>query len=283
MNDSLSPLKTITDLPVLSPLVARIGRIVSNPDSSVDAIVEALRLDPMVSGKVLKLANSAYVGIPRTISSLKNAVVLLGQKRIHSCVLATTVLSAFKGGAQIPFSHYRYWKHATTAAMIAESIAKHLQRYGPVEAEEVFSSALLHDIGRMALGCRMGDVVARAETAASERGIPVYQAEEPGTSHTAAGAVLSDHWNFPDSLKAAISFHHAPAGLDRHKRLVSIVHLSDCMAHIIGATTWEGEQQPRPSDEAVAEVRLPAERLKVIAAEVLENEKKLESFINFLV
>jgi putative nucleotidyltransferase with HDIG domain len=275
--------KAIHDLPVLSPVVGRIAQVVSNAESSVDAVVDALKLDPVIGGKVLKLANSAYVGIPRTISSVKNAVVLLGQKRIHSLVLATTVLSSLSAGRQLPFSLYRYWKHSITVAMIAETVARHLKRYSPIDTEDLFSAGMLHDIGKLVLGMWNAEALDAAIQASIAKNAPFHSVEDASASHCFAGGVLSDHWNFPPSLKSAILLHHAPEQAQEFRRLVSIVHMADVMAHIIGFSTFEREPLPSPSACAVEDVRLPPERLRVIADDALKNEKKTESFINFLI
>jgi len=283
MADAESLLKAIFDLPVLSPVVARIAAVVSNPESPVAAVVDALKLDPVVNGKVLKLANSAYVGIPRTISSVKNAVVLLGQKRIYSLVLATTVLSALRAGRDLPFSLYRFWKHSITVAMIAESIAKHLKRYGPIDTEDVFSAGMLHDIGKLVLGIWDAKALQSCVQESIAANVPFYSVEHESTSHTRVGGALCDRWNFPHALKSAVLLHHAPDQASEFRRLVSIVHISDVMAHIIGFSTFEREQLPQPSAIAASEVQLPPERLRVIADDALKNEKKIESFINFLI
>ena len=283
-NRALSPTlaEAIDGLPVLSPVIARVGSVVANPDSSVAAIVAALKIDPILSGKVLKLANSAFVGIPRTISSLKNAVVLLGQKRVHSLVLAAGVGSVIRKQGELPFSPQEYWKHSTAVAAIGETIAKHLRRYEAIETDDVFSAGLLHDIGRMVLGCFFGRDVELVKSRAFADKVPLFERESAELSHSLAGATLADRWNFPPALKDAIEFHHMPAKAGPNARLASIVHLADILAHIMGAGTFAGEAIPHPAAEAQALVQLPPERLKVIAEETLQNEKKFESFVGFL-
>jgi putative nucleotidyltransferase with HDIG domain len=283
MDNADSLTKAIRDLPVLSPVVARIAAVVSNPESPVSAVVDALKLDPVVNGKVLKLANSAYVGIPRTISSVKNAVVLLGQKRIHSLVLATTVLSSLRAGHDLPFSLYRFWKHSIMVSMIAESVAKHLKRYSPIDTEDIFSAGMLHDIGKLVLGIWNARVLEAHVQKSVLANVPFYTVEEASASHTRAGGALCDHWNFPQALKSAVCLHHAPEDAAEFRRCVSIVHISDVMAHIIGFSTFEREPLPLPSSAAAREVQLPPERLRVIADDALKNEKKIESFIDFLI
>jgi putative nucleotidyltransferase with HDIG domain len=283
MDGQESLIQAIQDLPVLSPVVGRISQVVSNAESSVSAVVDALKLDPVVSGKVLKLANSAYVGIPRTISSVKNAVVLLGQKRIYSLVLATTALASFKSVGGLPFSLYRYWKHSIIVAMIAESIARHLKRYSPIDTEDVFTAGMLHDIGKLVLGKWNAETIEKAVRRSISENVPFYSVEDASVSHVLAGDVLCDRWNFPQTLKSAVAFHHSPEKAAEFRRCVSIVNMADAMAHIIGFSTFEREPIPQPSPFVEREVQLPPERLRVIADDALKNEKKTESFINFLI
>jgi putative nucleotidyltransferase with HDIG domain len=274
--------KAIDGLPVLSPSVSRIGAIISNPDSSADQIVSALKQDPLLSGRVLKLSNSAYVGIPNTISSVKNAVVLLGRKRVYSLVLGSGVSNVLRDTGKLPFSPHNFWRHSITVAAIAESIAKHLRRYEPIETEDVFTAGLLHDIGRMVLGCFFAAAQTIARDLAQKEKTAIFEKETQPLSHAGVGQMLAVRWNFPQALTDAIAFHHAPVQAGANAKLASIVHLADILAHIIGANTFDFEHVPVPAPEAQTLIKLPPERLKVIADETLQNEKSLDSLISFL-
>ena len=93
-DSSLDLIERIGNLPIPTPVLQRINAIMANADSSAQDIVEAIKLDPVMVSRVLKLANSAYIGVPRTVSSLKNAVVLLGQKRIRALALSSSLLAS---------------------------------------------------------------------------------------------------------------------------------------------------------------------------------------------
>jgi putative nucleotidyltransferase with HDIG domain len=282
-NDISSQLVNAIDgLPVLSPLVSRIGATISNPDSSADQIVSALKQDPLLSGRVLKLSNSAYVGIPNTISSVKNAVVLLGRKRVYSLVLASGVSNVLRDTGKLPFPLHNFWRHSITVATIAESIAKHLRRYEPIETEDVFTAGLLHDIGRMVLGCFFATTQTTARDLARKEKTAIFEKETQQLSHAVVGRMLAVRWSFPQALTQSIAFHHVPEQAGANAKLASIVHLADILAHIIGANTFDFEQVPVPAPVAQTLVKLPPERLKVIADETLQNEKILDSLISFL-
>ena len=276
-------LEWINNLPTLSPVLQRINAIISNPSSSADDVESALKLDPAIAGKVLRLANSAYVGIPRTVSSLKNAIVLLGFKRIQSLALASTILSACSRRAvKGVLDMYSYWRHSIMVALVAESIARHLNRYQAMDADDLFTAGILHDVGKLILGGFDPDRLESAARKGREQKLPLYAVEEPDWSHMRTGELLAYHWNFPRDLTAAIRMHHSPQASEEFVLMVSVVHLSDVMVHIMGVQTIADEQAPALSDHAIAQVRLLPERLRVISQDAAANEKRIESLLSFM-
>ena len=272
----------INDLPSPSPVLRKFSSVAANPASSAEDMAKVVKLDPALTGKVLRLANSAYTGIPNAVASLKNAVVLLGQKRIYSLVLASGLLSVLKKKSTLPFRLNDYWRHSVSVASIAEAIAKLLRRYDHIDSDEAFTAGLLHDIGKLVVGCFDAKLLAAAAGESRERGIAFFKAENAETSHTAAGGLLARHWNFPPCLYDAIMCHHAPLQSADCKRMVSVVHVSDILAHIAGRTTFAAETAPEFDGNAIAIVNLQPERLRAIANEAVFNEKTIESFINFI-
>ncbi len=280
-NDTEMLLKKITSLPSLSPVVQKIGAVIAKPNASADEIVSVLKMDPAIAGKVLRLANSAYIGIPRTVSSLQNAVVILGNRRIHSLVLAVSTLSHFNQGYSLPFDAIRFWKHSITVALVCESMARHLKRYDTMEASEVFCAGILHDLGKLVLGVYYADQIRRIYSKALKHGTPVYTNEKPELCHMRIGALVATQWNFPEMLIHAINLHHTPLYSDKFIKIVSMVHIADIMVHIVGLTTVPEEATPKINGEAMQVIGLSPERLKVIATDALENEKQIESLFEF--
>ncbi len=270
----------VDTLPSLSPVVQKINAVMSDPDASAGDIVNALKLDPAIAGKVLRLANSAYIGIPRTVSSLQNAVVILGHRRIHSLVLAASTLSSFSFDNTLPYNGLSYWKHSLTVALICESIARHIKRYDTIDAGEVFCAGLLHDIGKLVLGHYGSEWITAAYKDALEQKIPFYSCENEKMSHILIGAFVAEQWQFPESLVTTIRYHHTPIFAKKYSKIVAIVHIADIMVHLIGLSAVAGEATPPMDDEVMAEIGLPPERLKVIADNALKSEKQFESLID---
>jgi len=275
-------LRKVDTLPSLSPVIQKIGTVMADPEVSASDIVAILKLDPVIAGKVLRLANSAYFGIPRTVSSLQNAVVILGQRRVYYLTLASGALSSFKAAGALPFDKIRFWKHSITAAMVSESIAKHIKRYEPIETEDLFCAGILHDIGKLVLGVYYPVCVSAGYLQASQTKTPFFKNEEEEVSHTKIGSMVAERWNFPPSLVQAILNHHTPVSAASFQKSVAIVHVSDIMVQLIGFNTALNEPHPPLDEQALRLIGLEVERLKVIADETIANERKVESMMDFV-
>jgi putative nucleotidyltransferase with HDIG domain len=232
---------------------------------------------------VLRLANSAYIGLPQSIGSIKSAVVLLGQKRVRSLAVTSGILSSFKTTAELPFALAHFWRHCICAAMVAESITKYLKRYVAIDGDEAFTAGLLHDVGKLAMARFRPDLLTSAIGRARKDLVPFFMSENENESHMFAAGLMARRWNFPESLADVLSFHHAPGKSDTDSPLVSIVHVADIMVHMLGFTTFPGEIAPKLDEFSLSAIKMEPEHLRVIAAETLQNEKAMESFINFFI
>ncbi|HLV33105.1 MAG TPA: HDOD domain-containing protein [Chitinispirillaceae bacterium] len=270
--------KAVGHLPSFSPVIRHVLSVVNDPDSSSADVARVLRLDPVIAAKVLKLANSVYTGIQSKVSSLKNAVTFLGLKRISSLVLVYG-FNIDSDCSTIPFSLKRFWCHSVSVALVAESIAKYLKRYGIIDTNEVFSAALLHDIGKLVLGVISPEMISSSHKRASSEKIPFYRAEDEKINHVNIGEKLADLWHLPADLQAAIAGHHWHTVPDNYLKLLSIIHISDIMVHILGYSVFENESIPVIEELALREIQLPVERLRVIVDTALEDKKKIESVL----
>lgn len=267
----------VRSLPVMSPVLKRIETVLDNRESTLHDIAAALGEEPVIAARVMRLANSAYVGMPRTVSSLHNALVLLGTKRVKTLVMSISALSSFAGRAgELPLDLGRFRRHCAVAGMIAESLSRHLRRYVAVDADQAFAAAVIHDIGKLALAAFEPNLLRGSVGTSVSRNVPFWTAESGPLTHVSAGELLGGHWNFPPELIAAIRHHHQPHAAGGHTNLVYIVNLADCMAHALGYTTWENEPVVALDERALDVVKLPLERLKVIAETVVAREAELE-------
>lgn len=272
-------LKSITNLPSPPAVLRKIVEITADPQVSASQMEEALRLDPAISSKVLKLANSAYIGIPRTISSLHHAVVLLGNRRIYSLILGSALIGVARNQGVLSFSLTDFWRHSIITAMIAESIAKHLKRYRTIDEHGVFSGAVLHDIGKLVVDVGLPGFIKEIHLKAVSQKKPFFEAEDSSFNHSIAGDSIAGQWNFPSDLREYILNHHQPIRGEYQSVNVAVVHVADIMTHVLGYPLFENEVAPQLSEGALSLINLPIERLKVIAATVLQDHKRVEALL----
>jgi putative nucleotidyltransferase with HDIG domain len=274
--DAFSFINEIRTLPTPVPVQRKLRLVAADPLSGADQLVEAVRLDPVAAGRVLRMANSVPTGIPRKIASLRNAVDLLGLPRVRLALLVPRRETGQAVDAAAPrFPLDRFWRHSLAVAHIAESIARHCRRYGAVDEQEAYSAGLLHDCGLLVLAVHQ----ARRLRSSLERGenekTPFYKAEEPAWSHTAVGALFARRWNFPAELSAVIAGHHAPCLQKGYNGLTAVVHVADVMVHLVGLSNFADETVPLIDGPSLDLIRLPPERLKIIAEAVVDEMKKI--------
>ena len=187
----------------------------SQPDSSAVEIAGLLKSDQALSARVLKVANSAFYGLPRQIASIDNAVVLLGQKTIRNLVLTATMSGmGARGVAGYGIPRGGLFNHAIVVAQSAQALSTQTNRAVPAEA---YTAGLLHDIGKVVLGEHVENRVGAIIDIAESEGCSFAEAERRllGINHAEVGAVLAEKWGLPDFLVGAIRSHHA--GPDRGK------------------------------------------------------------------
>ena len=166
LNEILSKVKSFPTMPGAG---VKMLSLLEEPDTTVSEIEEILRYDAGLTANVLKLANSAYFGIPSKVGSLKQAVILLGLKRLIQIVVATCVSAVMDRsvpGYDLPPGDL--WRHSIAVSIAAEALVKDKKIGG---AEDVFTPALLHDVGKLVLGTFVKEELEAIESIAA-KGVP---------------------------------------------------------------------------------------------------------------
>jgi HD-like signal output (HDOD) protein len=265
-------------LPVFSPLLKRVLEVLADEHSNTAQLAEVIKYDPLLVARLLRLANSVYLGVPNSVSTVNHAVALLGRSRIRSAVVISGLLGQQHHPLLLPYKLADFWRHSVAVALIAQSLGRHLKRYCVVAPDELFCAGLMHDIGRLVLGLCDPQRLSAALASASHNDLTLHAAETPEVNHQQAGALLAQSWGFAPPLVAALGNHHDPTHSDPScSHSVWVVHGADFMAHSLGFQTIADEVPPQLNPQAVENIGLPLERLKVIAAEMLADRDGFES------
>ena len=237
----------IGELRPLPAVTVRILQIAGEDRLSAPELALAIASDQALTSKILRLANSAYYGFPRRITTVRDAVVLLGFRTIRSTALASSVMDTMHGPGDV--DQERFWRYSVTVGVLAEL----LSRAGRQHLDEAFTAGVLHNIGRLALDQHRPGALASARQMAAAQGIPVVRAEEVILGYTDAdlGAALATHWNFPPALCEAIAHHDLNvASLPDPGSLVAFVIRARLFARANGISEGvEPEQRAAPESE----------------------------------
>lgn len=200
----------------LSTTVSKVLDICNNPASSPNDLNRVISLDPVLTGQVIKLINSAYYSLPNRVTSLTRAIIILGVNTVKNLVLATSVLASFrKNQIQGSFSTDAYWAHCLGVGTVCKAIAKMCQ-VPALEQEEYFVAGLLHDLGKLPMIACFDDLYQQAVKAADNENIPLFHAERRyfGFDHCQVGRLISAKWKLDHKMRDAIAYHHEPLSQD---------------------------------------------------------------------
>ena len=264
--------------PGMPATAAKLLRLLDDSDSSASQIEEVLRYDPGLTANILKLTNSAYFGIPSRVSSIRQAVVLLGWKRLLQLVMTmcmSTVMKKPVPGYDMPGGEL--WRHSIAVSVAAETVVKALQI---PEAEEVFTAALLHDVGKLVLGGFVSEDLQQIEKMV-QKGIAFEVAEfiVLGIDHAEIGARILKKWAFPEDLVNAVNWHHNPETCDQQCTLSDIVHIANVLGLMVGFGKVRDGLAVEPAAEVTGRLGLRPAHLEALAEQTREGVDKLTDTI----
>jgi putative nucleotidyltransferase with HDIG domain len=264
----------VKSFPGIPAIAARLTGLLQDPNSSASQIEEILRYDPGLTANILKLTNSAYFGIPSKVSSVKQAVVLLGWKRLSQLVMAMCMSKLMKQrvpGYDLPQGEL--WRHSIAVSLAAEQLVKALQIK---QTDEVFTAALLHDVGKLILGKFVSeDLQEIQDMVAKGFSFEVAEFMVIGIDHAAIGAQLLRNWSFPQELTGAVQWHHDPESCKGDCTLSEIVHVANAVGLMIGFGKGNDDHHTGASSAVTRKLGLSLESLEQLADQTLQGFNSL--------
>ncbi len=218
----LSRLKNIPTLPMIIDKLLEIPSI----DYSIKDIIKVIEIDQSIASKILKLSNSVFFGFSRKISSLAEAVSLMGIDTIKAIALATPIFDneSFEKFSRDNIEIRKLWLHTSVCAFLARHI---WNRIGIREFDSgtVFASALFHDIGKFFFLLMYPEEYPKIllDSDAEKKNTKFYEEERLGIDHALLTSMIFDKWNFPHSLFVPIKFHHNLNNIPNIYQKVAIV------------------------------------------------------------
>jgi len=258
--DPLGLLERVEDLPPLPAVAARVMGMAEDEKTSALDLAHVLSTDQALTAKLIRLSNSAYYGFARKVSTVREAVLILGFKQVRQVAVSSSIMNAFTGRKVEgdPFDLDLFWGHSVAVAVAAEAVAKATRTAKP---EDAFTAGILHDIGRLVLRRAMPAEFRQAVEMARSKGMSLHAAEvlTTGYAHDDVGRALGELWKFPGHLVDAIQCHHNSRLTSTADGLPGVVAQCDRLAHHYGlycGYDTPGEAiSPPPPDLAAIEAK----------------------------
>jgi HD-like signal output (HDOD) protein len=257
----------VTQLPPLPQAVLEVMRASRRPDLSARRSIELIECDPALAARTLRLANSAFYGVPGRVGSIGDAVRMLGLRTVSAVLASAALHNALRVDACPGFDFQVHWRHAIGAALAARALSSH----AGLDADEAFLAGLMHDIGQLVLAAFLPKEAGLAIALARESDAPAETAELAllGIAHPHIGALVADHWHFPASITLAIERHHAPepAAPGQRISMSGLVQVADAIAHSLDLNADPDEAVPPVAADVWQGLALgEADALRIFAA-----------------
>lgn len=226
------------NVPALPHTVIKALQLIQNDKSSAWQLAKIMKYDTGLTGKILQLVNSTFYGFPKQISSIQHGITILGFNTIKGLVISSNIYKTFRPTQSADtFDYNKFWLHTTLCATIANEFIKHIN-CSVEEKEEIFSSSILHDIGKLILN--QYDA-ANYKNVLQNQSNPLdvvfnIKLEEKfcTLAHTDIGAVVTESWNLPEVISQACAYHHTPLSSKKeYVKTLCIVSVSNTLANII--------------------------------------------------
>lgn len=241
-----TPIERIQQLPTLPAVARKLTAVLAKPNFTIPEVSSLVRSDPAMAAEVLRLANSAMIGLRYEVMSIMHGISILGTSRLQSLVL-TVGMRDFLRGRQGPMMR-QCWRHHLATAMVAEELAEDCS----VERADAYTAGLLHDLGYMALisafpavAESLGETWAGLD-ADAERGVF-------GLDHGQAALLLAEQWGLPSTVRAVLE---GPAD-DAMLTMPRVIAIASGLADRIGFAVLPGPVPDR-DDKWLAAQLAPA-------------------------
>jgi putative nucleotidyltransferase with HDIG domain len=222
--------KLLTEVSAFPAVAVKSLQVISRERSQLHDLSELIASDAAISGGILRMANSALFNVRVEISSILQAIHMLGLERVKGVVVTIAMKNYLDGSLEGPALR-ACWRHSLACAVIAQEFAK----VGMMEADVAYTAGLMHDIGRLALMAtypkEYADFIAGEENESA--GTLQRERDSFGVDHCQAGRLLVQRWNLPPMFAEVTSRHHeAPSAGE--PVVLSVVRRSCMMADTLG-------------------------------------------------
>ncbi len=234
----------ISGIPSLPATAARVLELCNDPRTSPNDLNRVITLDPILTGQVLKLVNSAYFSFNTQVTTIPRAIIILGINTIKNLVLSTAVLNTLENATSInALFMERFWFHSVCTGVAAKQFAI-IKEIPDTEREQYFVGGLLHDLGKIPLAHMFPVAYNEIIKPGSTGHVPASVDENKafGMNHARVGGIIAKKWRLGEIMTDCLEFHHEPQSSNPKTRLtVQIIAMANLFSNFFSTFHKDGE------------------------------------------
>jgi putative nucleotidyltransferase with HDIG domain len=279
---AIALVQKVKNLPPVSQAALKLISLLDKSSGDNSEIVQVLKYDNVLTAKLLQACNSSSFSLEESVSSVDQAVLILGYQQILHIVMTL----AFRGVMAVSSVSYtmemsELWQHSLVSAIAAETVLKQVPELDS-KANVAFTASLLHDIGKLVLALALSaeelreirDRMERKQIAGTEA-----EKEVLGVDHAEVGAALLKSWRLPESIIEAVGNHHRPV-VKPEPRLSTLVHIANAVAHQATPTPGQTLHDLRLAEDVVVAFELKDEKLEKMVLGVKDSFEHVDRFMS---
>ena len=253
MNDSLKLyVQKIKNLPTLPVIAEEILSLVGDDLISVNKLENVVKNDPVISAKILSVANSVFFGLKVRSKTLDGAIMRIGFNNVKNIALGISLMTVLEDGKGARnFDYKRIYNHSVSVGFSAGLLSRDLKLDF---SEEILINGMLHDLGYLILHKYFPEIYQKV-LSSFEKEKSLLETEKAilDFTHADIGTWLAEKWNLPNTILDTTLYHHTPFLAKRNLKRIAVIHIADYIAtrNIMGPT----EKTPGyPFDHASLEI-----------------------------
>jgi len=233
----------------------RLFELIQAPMTGAKDIAAVVSVDPNLTARLLRLANSSFYNFTRKVDTISRAVMVIGTAELYQLVLSVSAVKTFTSIPNELVTMETFWRHSVYTGLLARALAS---RVNVLHPERLFVSGLMHDIGSLVLYHQRPDTMRDILLVAEGDEEVLFQAELElfRFSHASVAGYLMDQWQLPEELVEAVTWHHQPERAEKAPMEAHILYLANHLVNESKLGNFMGS--PR------ADIQIPEALLDVI-------------------
>ncbi|SEA00500.1 HD-like signal output (HDOD) domain, no enzymatic activity [Desulfuromusa kysingii] len=232
--DFESVIKNMGELPA-SPVVAtKLLELLRKPDLKIKELANAVSLDPVISARLLRMANSVFYQLVKQVNTVDRAIIIVGEDVLKNLALEYSLRSTSR---TFGVMERKMWEHSIGCAVASRMLA---DRLTDIDKDVAYLTGLQHHIGKVVMVNRDKELYRQVRQAVESGQGQLRDVERAlfAYSHEVVGAALLDYWNYPKMIVEATLFHYEFEKIRVEKpeifKLCAVINLASDFCHHFG-------------------------------------------------